>query len=236
MSRQRWRCAARARGRAEVAGGVRPALRQQTGTAGNCCVAPAASSETAQAPSRAGHRGWSSRTSARPSGRRPRATPARWTWTIGPAPVSGEMPPLRRRPSQVLDRKPRGSPYQRGGPRVPGPPVGAVQRPPIRDLFTAAMADRRGGAIGEWVRVFKQKRDEVVRGTLPGVSGRPGRRSRFRDTPRRCRRRSRADDRRGPWCPPTPAARVGVLRPWRDQWVAGCAAQECPHGVDEFPR
>jgi hypothetical protein len=32
----------------------------------------------------------------------------------------------------------------------------------IRDLFTAAMAERRGGSIDEWVRVFKRKRDEIV--------------------------------------------------------------------------
>lgn len=32
----------------------------------------------------------------------------------------------------------------------------------IRDLFTAAMAERRGGTIDDWVRVFKRKRDEIV--------------------------------------------------------------------------
>jgi len=32
----------------------------------------------------------------------------------------------------------------------------------IHDLFTAAMAERRGGAIDDWVRVFKRKRDEIV--------------------------------------------------------------------------
>lgn len=37
----------------------------------------------------------------------------------------------------------------------------------IRDLFTAAMADRRGGTIAEWVRVFKQKRDQIVKARCP---------------------------------------------------------------------
>jgi hypothetical protein len=32
----------------------------------------------------------------------------------------------------------------------------------IRDLFRAAMADRRGGTVDDWVRVFKRKRDEIV--------------------------------------------------------------------------
>lgn len=32
----------------------------------------------------------------------------------------------------------------------------------IRDLFRAAMAERRGGTVDEWVRVFKRKRDEIV--------------------------------------------------------------------------
>ena len=33
----------------------------------------------------------------------------------------------------------------------------------IRDLFTAARAERRGGTIDDWVRVFKRKRDEIVK-------------------------------------------------------------------------
>ena len=33
----------------------------------------------------------------------------------------------------------------------------------IRDLFRAAMADRRGGSVDDWVRVFKRKRDEIVK-------------------------------------------------------------------------
>lgn len=37
----------------------------------------------------------------------------------------------------------------------------------IRDLFKAARADRRGGTIDEWVRVFKRKRDEIVRASCP---------------------------------------------------------------------
>ena len=37
----------------------------------------------------------------------------------------------------------------------------------IHDLFTAAMADRRGGAIDDWVRVFKRKRDEIARASCP---------------------------------------------------------------------
>ena len=32
----------------------------------------------------------------------------------------------------------------------------------IRDLFKTAMAERRGGTVEEWVRVFKRKRDEIV--------------------------------------------------------------------------
>jgi hypothetical protein len=32
----------------------------------------------------------------------------------------------------------------------------------IRDLFKAAMADRRGGSVDDWVRVFKRKREEIV--------------------------------------------------------------------------
>ena len=32
----------------------------------------------------------------------------------------------------------------------------------IRDLFTAAMAERRGGSIDDWVRVFKRKREEIA--------------------------------------------------------------------------
>jgi hypothetical protein len=32
----------------------------------------------------------------------------------------------------------------------------------IRDLFRAARAERRGGTIDDWVRVFKRKRDEIV--------------------------------------------------------------------------
>lgn len=33
----------------------------------------------------------------------------------------------------------------------------------IRDLFKAAQAERRDGTIDEWVRVFKRKRDEIVK-------------------------------------------------------------------------
>jgi hypothetical protein len=33
----------------------------------------------------------------------------------------------------------------------------------IRDLFKAAMAERRGGTVDDWVRVFKRKRDEIVK-------------------------------------------------------------------------
>jgi hypothetical protein len=33
----------------------------------------------------------------------------------------------------------------------------------IRDLFRAAMAERRGGTVDDWVRVFKRKRDEIVK-------------------------------------------------------------------------
>ena len=33
----------------------------------------------------------------------------------------------------------------------------------IRDLFRVAMAERRGGTIDDWVRVFKRKRDEIVK-------------------------------------------------------------------------
>jgi hypothetical protein len=32
----------------------------------------------------------------------------------------------------------------------------------IRDLFRAAMAERRGGAVDDWVLVFKRKRDEIA--------------------------------------------------------------------------
>ena len=32
----------------------------------------------------------------------------------------------------------------------------------IRDLFGAAMAERRDGTVDDWVRVFKRKRDEIV--------------------------------------------------------------------------
>ena len=32
----------------------------------------------------------------------------------------------------------------------------------LHDLFKAAMADRRGGTLDEWVSVFKRKRDEIV--------------------------------------------------------------------------
>ena len=32
----------------------------------------------------------------------------------------------------------------------------------IRDLFGTAMAERRGGTLDDWVRVFKRKRDEIV--------------------------------------------------------------------------
>ena len=32
----------------------------------------------------------------------------------------------------------------------------------IGDLFRAAMAERRGGTVDDWVRVFKRKRDEIV--------------------------------------------------------------------------
>lgn len=32
----------------------------------------------------------------------------------------------------------------------------------IRDLFRAAMAERRGGSLDDWVRIFKRKRDEIV--------------------------------------------------------------------------
>lgn len=32
----------------------------------------------------------------------------------------------------------------------------------IHDLFRAAMAERRGGTVDDWVRVFKRKRDEIV--------------------------------------------------------------------------
>ena len=37
----------------------------------------------------------------------------------------------------------------------------------IRDLFRAAMAERRGGTIDDWVRVFKRKRDEIVKARCP---------------------------------------------------------------------
>jgi len=33
----------------------------------------------------------------------------------------------------------------------------------IRDLFRAAMAERRDGTVDDWVRVFKRKRDEIVK-------------------------------------------------------------------------
>jgi len=32
----------------------------------------------------------------------------------------------------------------------------------IRDMFRAAMAERRDGTVDDWVRVFKRKRDEIV--------------------------------------------------------------------------
>ena len=32
----------------------------------------------------------------------------------------------------------------------------------IHDLFSVAMAERRGGTVDDWVRVFKRKRDEIV--------------------------------------------------------------------------
>jgi hypothetical protein len=37
----------------------------------------------------------------------------------------------------------------------------------IRDLFRAARAERRGGTVDEWVRVFKWKRDEIVKARCP---------------------------------------------------------------------
>lgn len=37
----------------------------------------------------------------------------------------------------------------------------------IRDLFTAAMADRREGSIDDWMRVFKRKRDEIANVRCP---------------------------------------------------------------------
>ncbi len=37
----------------------------------------------------------------------------------------------------------------------------------IRDLFKAAMAERRGGTVDDWVRVFKRKRDEIVMARCP---------------------------------------------------------------------
>ena len=33
----------------------------------------------------------------------------------------------------------------------------------IRDLVRAAMAERRDGTVDDWVRVFKRKRDEIVK-------------------------------------------------------------------------
>ena len=33
----------------------------------------------------------------------------------------------------------------------------------IRDLFRAARAERRDGTVDDWVRVFKRKRDEIVK-------------------------------------------------------------------------
>ena len=33
----------------------------------------------------------------------------------------------------------------------------------LRDLFGAARAERRGGTVDDWVRVFKRKRDEIVK-------------------------------------------------------------------------
>jgi len=37
----------------------------------------------------------------------------------------------------------------------------------IRDLFRAARAERRDGTINDWVRVFKRKRDEIVKARCP---------------------------------------------------------------------
>ena len=37
----------------------------------------------------------------------------------------------------------------------------------IRDLFHAAMAERRDGTVDDWVRVFKRKRDEIVKARCP---------------------------------------------------------------------
>ena len=37
----------------------------------------------------------------------------------------------------------------------------------IRDLFRAAMAERRGGTVDDWVRVFKRKRDEIAQAHCP---------------------------------------------------------------------
>lgn len=37
----------------------------------------------------------------------------------------------------------------------------------VRDLFTAARAERRGGTVDDWVRVFKRRRDEIVTARCP---------------------------------------------------------------------
>jgi len=37
----------------------------------------------------------------------------------------------------------------------------------IRDLFRAAMAERRGGTVDKWVSVFRRKRDEIVQARCP---------------------------------------------------------------------
>jgi hypothetical protein len=37
----------------------------------------------------------------------------------------------------------------------------------IRDLFAAAKAERRGGTVDDWVRIFKRKRDEIVQARCP---------------------------------------------------------------------
>ena len=70
---------------------------------------------------------------------------------------------LRRRSPQVPHRQPRESSDRRGGPRVPRQPSAALSDRQIRDLFGAAMVERRGGTVDDWVRVFKRKRDEIVK-------------------------------------------------------------------------
>jgi hypothetical protein len=37
----------------------------------------------------------------------------------------------------------------------------------IRDLFRAASVERRGGTVDDWLRVFKRKRDEIVKARCP---------------------------------------------------------------------